>query len=117
MRKVIPAALIAIVALAFVVIARGKAAPPDRGNLATAFHSKYLVIYSRTKPEHGATLEKVELRKLGDRSYLVGKGINDNDPQNWYRGMTLWYPMEDIGTMIEMNDVSRMKQAAGRGTP
>ncbi|HLA83777.1 MAG TPA: hypothetical protein VJL29_03205 [Thermoguttaceae bacterium] len=77
-------------------------------NLPT-FQGKVLVI-SLTNSTYGSVLENVEMRKIGDKRFLVGKGLDSGHPTNWYKGRTVWVALDDIGMMAEFPDVETYRE-------
>jgi hypothetical protein len=56
-------------------------------------------------------LENVQVRKMGDRSFLVGKGVDLGNPANWTKGRNLWLPMSHVVCIVEFGSVEEMKKA------
>ena len=49
-------------------------------------------------------LEKIQIRKLGTRSFMVGTGVDDSAESNWSNGIVLWLPVEGITHIYEVKD-------------
>jgi hypothetical protein len=117
MRKILPIVLLACVVVGCVVAVSVRAAGPVQSKLVSPFRGRYLAITTRGGANTGATLEKVELRRVGDRLFLVGKGIDDGDPNNWYKGTTSWVALDDVSQVTELNSLSRLRNAMPKGSP
>ena len=105
-----------VTAIAFVTIwpdcwAVAQQAAPAREE---AFVGKVLVVTLKSSDEFGATLEKVQIRNLGGKPYLVGTGVDDGQPDNWVAGQTMWFPLEDVAQMVEFSDVEQLKKAQAK---
>jgi hypothetical protein len=84
----------------------GTAAPAPAEN--SPFKGKAVMI---TLPsQHSLILENPELRKLGDRLCLVGKGSNECLPGKWTNGQTEWVPMSQVEAIIEFGSVEELKK-------
>jgi hypothetical protein len=106
MRRVILGILFVLAVAGCAVAVRVWAAGPQKGGQAgIQIRSRYLAVHLRSSSEYGATLEKVQVRRIGDRVFLVGRGIDDGTPDNWYKGKTIWVAVDDIGLMTEFNDL------------
>ena len=86
-----------------------KAVAPDK----LPFAGKVLVIAFKSDPETSATLEKFELKRVGNQMFVVGQGVDDDSPDNWTKGRTVWVPMDDIAQLVEFPDVQTLKKALG----
>jgi hypothetical protein len=78
------------------------------------FAGKVLVVHCRSHFESGAVLEKVQIRNLGGKSFLVGKGADDGQPDNWHKGHVVWIAVDDVAQMVEFADLEQFKKAATR---
>ncbi len=45
-----------------------------------------------TDDNYGVCLWHSQVRHLGGRSFLVGKGSDDDNPANWTKGRMTWIP-------------------------
>jgi hypothetical protein len=73
-------------------------------------------VWTKTPPE-GGIYENVEVRRLGDRHFVVGtladEGTADADPRTGY---TFWFPIEDIILLTEFPSLEAVrKYYAGLG--
>jgi hypothetical protein len=78
-----------------------------------AFKGKVLLVHS-SNMRPAFLLEKAQVQRIGDRSCLVGKGTADDDVFSWWRGRTVWIPMEHIGSITEFDDVKQATEAVKR---
>src|SRR5262245_3790880 len=83
-------AAIALVALGTLVLGQ---APKEEAQGKFPFGTKVLVISLKSDAESGATLEKAELRRVGDQAFLVGTAVDDGGEGNWSKGRTTWVPL------------------------
>jgi hypothetical protein len=56
-------------------------------------------------------MEQVRVQKIGDRYFLIGKGIDYGAPHNWAKGHTVWVPMNSVTRMCEMDSVEETRAA------
>lgn len=80
-------------------------APADKA----PFKGKVVLI--TVESNHSLPLEHAQVRKLGDRSFLVGKGSDEGSPANWTKGHMVWVPMNRVTMIIEFESVAEMKKA------
>ena len=73
------------------------------------FKGKALVVTVESKA--ALPLEHARIRKLGDRSFLVGKGFDDGHPANWTKGRIAWIPMNRVQMIVEFESVEELKKA------
>lgn len=97
-------------ALAFVLsslMKTGTAAPAPTE--ATPFRGQIVAV--TTDDNYGVCLCHAQVRQLGGRSFLVGKGSDDDNPVNWTKGRMTWVPMSRIVQMVEFGSEEDMKKA------
>ena len=71
---------------------RGADVAPDND-----FEGKFLVIQHKSEPDHGVYIESARVKKLGDRSFVVGVGIKFEHPLfKPLIGVVQWIPVEEI---------------------
>ena len=57
------------------------------------------------------TLKNAQIRKLGDRSFVVGVTVRDNTvTRQDYPGRTLWLPVADVVEIVEFDDLNQLKR-------
>ncbi|SRR5579871_1704302 len=94
-----------------------QAAPAPSGD--AAFKGKVVLVNTTNMMTTPFLLEKVQVQKFGDRSFLVGKGTADGRWGDWYRGRIVRLQLEHIVSIVEFDDVKEAKKAleSGGGTP
>ena len=91
----------------------GDAKPPVAG--ASDFAGKVIiVVYARGDAQGSTVLEKSQVKKLGDRSFIVGVGIDEWSPDRWARGITVWVPIDTVSSIMEVADVEQAKKVFGK---
>ncbi|MHB1423631.1 MAG: hypothetical protein ACYC3I_10645 [Gemmataceae bacterium] len=78
-----------------------------------SFKGKLLLV-NTINAEH-FLLEKVQLQKIGERSWLVGKGAAENKRDGWYKGRTVRLQMEPIVSITEFDDIKDANKALEQG--
>jgi hypothetical protein len=72
-----------------------------------------IVTYNRGDTQASAVLEKAQVRRLGDRPFLVGVGVDEWSPDKWAHGLTHWVPMDRVTSITEVADVEQAKKVFG----
>src|SRR5438874_1247053 len=76
----------------------------------TGLEDKVVIIWAN-EPVKGGVLEKVHVRRLGSRDYLVGRIPDPRDGQrNPQVGKISWYPIDSIYHMIQFDTVDEAKE-------
>jgi hypothetical protein len=100
--------------LGFVLPSRfGSAAPAPKPQVPAEadFKGKVLSISTDYQDKSGAILEEVRIRKIGERSFLVGKGVDDGRPETAiYKGRTMWISVEHVVQIAEFDSVDDVKK-------
>jgi hypothetical protein len=66
----------------------------------------------------GAILEQVQLRKIGGRSFLVGKGVDGGQPSaHAYKGQIVWFSVDHIVQIVEFANMDELKKKAPQMFP
>lgn len=60
-------------------------------------------------------LEKAHVQKIGDHSFLVGKGAVEGRIGSWYKGRSVRLQMEHIVSITEFDDLKDAKKALESG--
>lgn len=83
-----------------------------------AFKGKVLLVNMNTMMTAPLLLEKAQVQKLGEHSFLVGKGATDGKMAGWYKGRTVRLQMAHIVSITEFDDLKEAKKAleSGAGT-
>jgi len=89
-----------------------QAAPAPSGD--AAFKGKVLLL-STSNMMSVFLLEKAQIQKLGDHSFLVGKGAADGGLGAWYKGRTVRLQMEHVVSITEFDDLQEAKKALESG--
>jgi hypothetical protein len=100
---------IAFVATARLAIGQGAKTPPTA---VSPFVEKTIItVYAKSSSEMGAVLSNVEVKKLGEHLFLVGKDVGD-DPEAFYTGQLVWVAIDDVSQIAEFKDIESCKKAA-----
>lgn len=96
------------------IVGYGPLSPPRSGVAADAaegnpFHGKALLVFLDSRSS--IPLEKAQVRKLGDASFLVGKGSEDLQGHHWAKNRTVWLPMSRVEMITEFDNTDEMKKA------
>ncbi len=91
-RRSISLLVIVSIPLALVFSLSLRADPPEASQADDPFAGKILVLNERSNPSFGATLEEVHLKRIGDQTFLVGKGFASDEGKGWYNGRVVWVP-------------------------
>ncbi len=87
--------------------------PSMAQNAPATLEGKIIVVYLKSDPKAGAVLEKVQISQLGDRSFLVGSGLDLGDPTR--AGLIQWIPIDDIGRIHEFQDINDLRSRTKQG--
>ena len=81
--------------------------------LESPFNAALLMV-SFDASRKGAILQDGSIRQLGERSFLVGKGVRFGERGDWQAGRTIWVAIDDILQIIEFDSVEQYKEALER---
>ena len=90
-------ATLAVAALIVVGLLAG--GPPAAGQdrrVPSEFTGKYLAVTLRSDRDVTHMLEQVEIRKLGDRLFLAGIGMDAGSAPRTYVGLNVWLALHDV---------------------
>jgi hypothetical protein len=108
------AAILILAALGWLVpLSRISEAAPAPSSDA-AFKGKVLLVNTNNMMST-FLLEKAQVQKIGDQSFLVGKGTADGRVGGWYKGRTVRVRMEHIVSITEFDDLKEAKKAFESG--
>jgi len=112
-------AAVPVVALAVFVFGPALSAGPQNApsDSPGVFANKVLSISSKTQGEFGAVLEKVQMKQLGGKSFLVGIAVDTGEASDWTKGRITWYPIDDAGQIIEFDNIEQMMRAHRGAAP
>ena len=96
-------------------VAAGEENSAPKPGADDTFLGKILVITQKPSRATGIFAE-VQVRKLADRTYLVGKLIDTVDDQSRWHGIKCWVPLEDIGNIVEFPSVAQARAAVAEKT-
>ncbi len=106
-RLIIVAAACAVLGLMAVIRSGGADEPANQA--APAMFAGKCVAVSVLDQYTGACLEKVEVRKLGGREFLVGTVLPANERYGLIKGKTQWIALDAIKSIYEFKDLDEMK--------
>jgi hypothetical protein len=75
------------------------------------FTGKVVALSTDAPDKFAVVLEKVEVRKVGGRSFLVGKGVDDGREGNYYKGRTVWVAVDRVVYMVQFANVEELKKS------
>lgn len=73
-----------------------------------------IVVSTKSSTGHGATLQKVTAKQIGDQTFIVGKAIERGHPRDWQKNQTVWINVDDISQFTEFPDAEEMKTDLSR---
>jgi hypothetical protein len=88
-----------------------QAAPAPSGD--AAFKGKILLV--NTQSMYTFLLEKAQIQKMGEQTFLMGKGAADGKIMGWCKGRTVRLRMEQIVAITEFDDIKDAKKALESG--
>lgn len=97
-----------IVELDSVEITRDASKASQTDTQSVLFKGKIAIVqFLRISKEHGSRLEPVQVQKIGDRSFLVGKLLDDDN----LKGRMTWVPLDKVTSILEMDSVEKKRDA------
>jgi hypothetical protein len=67
-----------------------------------------VVFVETAAPNNSATLEQVELKQLGDRSFLVGRVVKKGDlTRGDFNGLMVWLPLAEVKRIVVLEEVKK----------
>ncbi|HEY7326686.1 MAG TPA: hypothetical protein VH592_03535 [Gemmataceae bacterium] len=110
--------LVAVLVLAslgwLVALSRNSQAAPAPSSDA-AFKGKVLLVNPNNIHMSAFLLEKVQVQKIGDHSFLIGKGVSDSQMGSWYKDRTVRLQMEHVVSITEFDDLKAARKAMESG--
>jgi hypothetical protein len=83
--------------------------PADAKETAAEPFGGKLILVTTANTEN--TLKSVQVRKLGDRSFIVGTSVRDSTlTQEEFPGRTLWIPVSDVHGVVEFDDLGQLRR-------
>lgn len=85
------------------LLAIGLAASGEEPNAngANEFKDKIVVISCKSDSSTGACLKDVQVRTLGQETFLVGTAVDSGHPEDWIKGRRVWIGVSDIAMLVE----------------
>jgi hypothetical protein len=87
------------------------AAPNDEHD----FGAKVVVVVTHPQAAQalpgGGYLENAKVRKIGDRSFVVGKAADLGTFSMQPKGTTVWFPLSEVMQMTEYDSVDALRKA------
>src|SRR5262245_867710 len=117
-RRTLFAGLAAVVVLAsagLLLRAQDKSADTPKAALPRGeFAGKVLFVQTKAGVR-GATLENASLRQLGNRTFLVGKAVNDDvlTHRQYFVGAELWLPVDEVESIAAFENLGQLRRNAG----
>lgn len=103
----IVAGLVAGALATFLVVRDGRA--QERREEVVSFDGQFLTIAKKSNPTSSVDLEKVQLRTLGGKPFLVGVGADTQD--NWQKGRLVWVALDDISEWTAFATLEELRKA------
>jgi hypothetical protein len=101
-------ALVAVLVLTTFVAGPASSQPPAAGGDPTLV-GPFMTVVKKSNPLNSIDLEKVHIRKLVDRTFLVGTGADT--PDNWQKGKTVWVALDDVSEMTVFSTLDELRKA------
>ena len=108
--SVVVSALLATTFVAFTAQPTGIA--QERRDDPAGFDGQFVSIVKKSNPNSSTDLEKVQVRKVDGRSFIVGIGADV--PDNWQKGRTVWVALDDVSEVTMFATLEELRKA---GTP
>ena len=97
-----------VLAAAMTATVAGRSGQPADTKEGAPFGDKLIVISTANSQN---TLKNVQVRKLGDRSFVVGTSVRESTlTQEEYPGRTLWIPVADVQEIVEFDDLVQLRR-------
>ncbi len=83
--------------------------PGDAKDVAGEVFAGKIVVVTTAKTQN--TLKNVQIRKLGDRSFLVGTSVRDtNVTREEFPNRPIWLPVSDLTEIVEFDDLAQLRR-------
>src|SRR5262249_16324400 len=69
---------------------------------------KAVTVITRSNPRVSAELEKIQMRKIEGKSFLVGVGADT--PNNWQKGIQVWVAVDDISMLNVYDSIEALRR-------
>lgn len=105
---------IIVLIIAMTASVAGHSSQPGEGKESTPEPlAGKIILISTAKSQN--TLKNVQVRKLGERNFVVGVVVRDNPlTQEDYPGRTLWLPVSDVVEIVEFDDLAQLRRIGNK---
>jgi hypothetical protein len=93
--------LLAVVVAAGVIEADSPAEPASSGTEASPFSRPIVAITIKSDLQDLLLLSDAQVKKVGERQFIVGTGVDDEQTPDWRNKHTVWIAIDDIQQMVE----------------
>jgi hypothetical protein len=98
--------------LVFVMLAGERpASGQDRRPVPFEFEGKYLAVILKSNRDLTHTLQRVELRKLGEQLFMVGVGVDAGSAPRGYVGLQIGLALSDVSEIQVYPTPDALKKA------
>jgi hypothetical protein len=92
----------------------GAPKPADPAPAAGDFAGKLVILtHTRGDTQASAVLEKATVKRMGERQFIVGVGVDEWSADKWAHGLTVWVPLDMVTSILEVADVEQAKKVFG----
>lgn len=102
--------------LALFFVSRAIGSDEKKSSSADVFDGKILTISAKGSATYGAVLERVKIRELGGKSFLVGTAV-DIGVGSWTKGRITWYAVDEAAQIIEFDSVQQIRRVQQEFAP
>lgn len=88
-------------------------AAQEAGGPDNPFEGKTLLVYKKSDPEFTLSLEKARVATIGENSFLVERGAEDGDEENWQAGRTIWVALSDVSEINVFDSIEELQEVKG----
>jgi hypothetical protein len=81
----------------------------ERRDDASGFDGQFVSIVKKSNPSSSTDLEKVQIRKVDGRAFVVGVGADV--PDNWQKGRTVWVALDDVSEVTVFSTLEELRKA------
>jgi len=104
------AALLAAITLGVLTAGRYVVAQEPRDAApGNPYADKFISVIKKSNPASSVDLEKVEVKKIDGKAFLVGVGADT--PDNWQRGRSVWVALDDVSEVTTFATVEDLRKA------
>jgi hypothetical protein len=109
---------IAVLALCFVYVYRATSVHGGEpsGTMSSPFSGKAIGISTKRPGVASGVYVNVEVKTLGQRTFLVGEAALPTPGENPYEGFRIWVPVDDIEQLWEYSSLEAARRSAAFGS-